>query len=97
MIEYWQWHTLHYGTETYWGGVLPHNQQPGRVLTSSVAGETHDGTVRVELLLDREQAPVIPLQHGLPARVDVEIERASPASLVLRSVGAYTHVAAATP
>ena len=21
---------LHYGTETYWGGVLPHSQQPGR-------------------------------------------------------------------
>ena len=31
MIEYWHWHTLHYGTETYWGGVLPHSQQPGRV------------------------------------------------------------------
>jgi beta-galactosidase len=30
MIEYWHWHTLHYGTETYWGGVLPHNQKPGR-------------------------------------------------------------------
>src|SRR4051794_20501620 len=21
MVEYWHWHTLHYGTETYWGGV----------------------------------------------------------------------------
>ena len=31
MIEYWHWHTLHFGTETYWGGVLPHSQQPGRV------------------------------------------------------------------
>ena len=31
MIEYWHWHTLHFGTETYWGGVIPHNQQPGRV------------------------------------------------------------------
>ncbi|WP_430790811.1 beta-galactosidase [Actinoplanes sp. G11-F43] len=31
MIEYWHWHTLHYGTETYWGGVLPHNGRPGRV------------------------------------------------------------------
>ncbi|SEE95126.1 beta-galactosidase [Ruania alba] len=31
MIEYWHWHTLHYGTETYWIGVLPHDQQPGRV------------------------------------------------------------------
>jgi beta-galactosidase len=31
MVEYWHWHTLHTGTETYWGGVLPHDQQPGRV------------------------------------------------------------------
>jgi beta-galactosidase len=31
MVEYWQWHTLHFGTETYWGGVLPHSLQPGRV------------------------------------------------------------------
>ena len=31
MVEYWHWHTLHFGTETYWGGVLPHSQKPGRV------------------------------------------------------------------
>ncbi|MCR2792157.1 beta-galactosidase [Microbacterium sp. zg.Y625] len=31
MIEYWHWHTLPYGTETYWGGVLPHSLRPGRV------------------------------------------------------------------
>jgi beta-galactosidase len=31
MIEYWHWHTLPYGTETYWGGVLPHSLKPGRV------------------------------------------------------------------
>jgi beta-galactosidase len=30
MIEYWHWHTLHFGAETYWGGVLPHNGRPGR-------------------------------------------------------------------
>lgn len=30
MIEYWHWHTLPYGTETYWGGVLPHSLEPGR-------------------------------------------------------------------
>jgi beta-galactosidase len=30
MIEYWHWHTLHFGAETYWGGVLPHSQRPGR-------------------------------------------------------------------
>jgi beta-galactosidase len=31
MVEYWHWHTLPYGTETYWGGVLPHSLKPGRV------------------------------------------------------------------
>lgn len=31
MIEYWHWHTLPYGTETYWGGVIPHSLEPGRI------------------------------------------------------------------
>lgn len=31
MIEYWHWATNHYGTETFWVGVLPHDQKPGRV------------------------------------------------------------------
>jgi len=29
-IEYWHWHTLHFGLETHWGGVLGHSLQPGR-------------------------------------------------------------------
>jgi len=37
MIEYWHWHTLPYGIETYWGGVLPHSLEPGRVY-AEVAG-----------------------------------------------------------
>ncbi len=36
MIEYWHWHTIPYGAETYWGGVLPHSLQPGRVYQGSV-------------------------------------------------------------
>lgn len=31
MIEYWHWHTTQAGVETYWGGILPHSLQPGRV------------------------------------------------------------------
>ena len=30
LVEYWHWHTLHYGIETYWGGVLGHSLEPGR-------------------------------------------------------------------
>ena len=30
MVEYWHWHSLHYGQETYWKGVLGHDLEPGR-------------------------------------------------------------------
>jgi len=41
MIEYWHWHTLPYGAETYWGGVLPHSLVPGRVYAevAEIGGE----------------------------------------------------------
>ncbi|WP_241992350.1 beta-galactosidase [Cryobacterium lactosi] len=41
MIEYWHWHTLPYGIETYWGGVLPHSLVPGRVYSeiAEIGGE----------------------------------------------------------
>lgn len=31
MIAYWHWHSLHYGQETYWKGVLSHDLEPNRV------------------------------------------------------------------
>ena len=31
MISYWHWHTLHYGCEMYWGDVLGHNLEKGRI------------------------------------------------------------------
>ena len=31
LIGYWHWHSLHYGQETYWKGVLSHDLEPGRV------------------------------------------------------------------
>jgi beta-galactosidase len=31
LISYWHWHSLHYGQETYWKGVLGHDLEPGRV------------------------------------------------------------------
>jgi beta-galactosidase len=30
MVEYWHWHSIHYGQETYWKGVLSHDLEPGR-------------------------------------------------------------------
>ncbi len=53
----------------------------------SIASEPRSGKVRVELSVRPESAPMIPLQHGLPGKLEVEVERISPAALVLRSVG----------
>jgi len=41
MVEYWHWHSLPYGQETYWKGVLSHDLEPNRTYAevSRVAGE----------------------------------------------------------
>jgi multidrug resistance efflux pump len=54
---------------------------------SRVASEPRSGRVRVELAVNPESAPLIPSQHGLPGKVEIEIERVSPAELAMRSVG----------
>jgi beta-galactosidase len=43
MVEYWHWHSIHYGQETYWKGVLGHDLEPGRAYeeVSRTARELH--------------------------------------------------------
>jgi len=43
----------------------------------------------VEMALDSGSDSHIPLQHGLPGSVEVEIETLSPANLVLRKAGSW--------
>ena len=68
-------------------------------IVSDVARELRDGRVRVELELTGS-TPSIPIQHGLPGSVEVEVERLSPAQLALRAIGrrlaASTTVSAST-
>jgi membrane fusion protein (multidrug efflux system) len=52
-----------------------------------VANETQNGRIRVELTVDPELTFPISLQHGLPGTLEVEVERISPAALVLRAAG----------
>jgi multidrug resistance efflux pump len=54
---------------------------------TSVADEARDGMIRVECRLGSEVPAAIPLRHGLPGTVEVEVEHVSPATLVLRGVG----------
>jgi membrane fusion protein (multidrug efflux system) len=54
---------------------------------TSVASEPRDERVRVELALKQRAPSAIVLRHGLLAQVEVEVERVSPAALVLRVAG----------
>jgi multidrug resistance efflux pump len=54
---------------------------------SRVASELQNARVRVELAVQPSPDSPIPLQHGLPGEVEVEVERVSPVTLVLRVAG----------
>jgi multidrug resistance efflux pump len=53
-----------------------------------VGGELREGRVRVELALKPDPDSRIPMQHGLPATAEIDVEQISPLYLVLRSLGA---------
>jgi membrane fusion protein (multidrug efflux system) len=61
----------------------------------TVASETREGHVRVELALDRSAPSSVPLEHGLPGAVEVEIERVAPVALLTRTLGLAVTTAAA--
>ena len=59
-------------------------------LTSAVtrvSGEARDGKLWIEGSVAATAGSAIPLQHGMPGTLVVEVERVSPAELVLRAAG----------
>jgi membrane fusion protein (multidrug efflux system) len=53
----------------------------------NVASEATNGRVRVELIPSPVHTGPIPLQHGLPGMIEIEVERVAPATLILRAAG----------
>ena len=53
---------------------------------TQLGSEARDGRVRIELAVLSTSGQV-PLQHGLPGTLEIEVERVAPAILVLRVVG----------
>jgi membrane fusion protein (multidrug efflux system) len=51
----------------------------------NVANEPSAGKIRVELAVQPRKNSAIVLQHGLTGSVEVEVDRVSPASMILRS------------
>ncbi len=56
-------------------------------VVSRVSNEVRDGVVRVEFHLEPQSRSPIPMQHGLPGTVEVEVERITPIALILRNAG----------
>jgi len=78
MIEYWHWHTLHFGTETYWGGVLPHSGRPGR-------------TYRELARLGGEFKAAGELVAGLEPDADVALVFSVPSRWIMQKYPALSH------
>jgi multidrug resistance efflux pump len=58
-----------------------------KATVTTVASEPREGRIRVDMALELDPASAIPFQHGLPATVEIEVARVSPATLLLRAVG----------
>lgn len=58
-----------------------------RAEVSRVASEPREGKARVELTVLSAGGARIPMEHGLTGTVEIEVERALPAALVLRAAG----------
>lgn len=56
---------------------------------TGVGNEPTDGVIRVELSVTPDPTSRIPLQHGQTGSVEIEVEQASPAMLILRAAGRY--------
>ncbi len=52
-----------------------------------VSSEAADGRIRVELRLSGPPPAAVTIQHGLPGKLAVEVERVAPIELLLRVVG----------
>jgi multidrug resistance efflux pump len=57
------------------------------VRVTNVASEIRDGTIQVRFAINAKPSSLIPIEHGLPGMVEVEVERISPALLTLRAAG----------
>lgn len=58
-----------------------------RATVSRVATEIRDGTIRIEFIPDPVGNPAAIMQHGVPGVIEVAVEQAAPATLVLRAAG----------
>jgi beta-galactosidase len=61
MVAYWHWHSLHYGQETYWKGVLSHDLEPNRAYreVSRVAHELQQAGPKLVNLKKKNRVAIL--------------------------------------
>lgn len=67
LLVYWHWHTLHYGAETYWGGVLGHDLEPGRVYREVAALGAELGGLELSALTPDADVAILSSRDSLKA------------------------------
>jgi beta-galactosidase len=67
MIEYWHWHTLASGFETYWGGVLPHSLEPGRIY-AEISRLGHEIAAAGGVVTDLEPDADVVMVYSAPSK-----------------------------
>jgi beta-galactosidase len=70
MVEYWHWHSLHYGQETYWKGILSHDLEPNRAYreVTQIAHELQKAGPRLVNLKKHNETAILYSQdsyHGI--------------------------------
>ena len=86
MVEYWHWHSIHFGHEAYWLGVLNHDGEPGRCYdeVKRIAGDFKRAGAAVAdlvpdadvgLLYSRESRWAMEFHSPLPVEGGLEPDR----------------------
>ena len=58
MVAYWHWHSLHYGQETYWRGLLSHDLEPNRVYAEAALIGAELKRLGAEIVLAKKDTKV---------------------------------------
>ena len=88
MVEYWHWHSIHFGHEAYWLGVLNHDGEPGRCYdeVKRIAGDFKRAGAAVAdlvpdadvgLLYSRESRWAMEFHSPLPVEGGLDPDRGS--------------------
>src|SRR3954463_6531354 len=97
MVEYWHWHSIHAGQETYWKGVLSHDLEPNRAY-AEVSRTAHElqkiGPRLVDLKIKNQVAILYSVDSANAIRFMPYVRSAENGWVPGKAVGGYDSVVA---